>query len=212
MFVPQKCLRRRENAIKQHFAATYAPQNQHIISRQVLQVQHCFVFVNRPSASAWAWHVRCVQFRAKGAPVFRKASMIIDGVFKKANIELLDKSLDASALRQRVRASNIANVSTVGYERREVSFEKELRTAMHGAAPNLAVTDPRHIGQPGGVEQVRPKAYVPDDESLPSGANNVDIDYEMAELAKNQALFASVAQFLGGRFRSLRSAIRGRTV
>jgi flagellar basal-body rod protein FlgB len=138
--------------------------------------------------------------------------MLIDGIFKKANIGLLDQSLDASALRQRVRASNIANVATMGYQRREVSFEKELRTAMQGAAPNLAVTDSRHIGQPGNVEQVRAKVYVPRDGSLASGANNVDIDYEMAELAKNQALFTSVAQFLGGRFRGLRSAIRGRAV
>ncbi len=138
--------------------------------------------------------------------------MLIDGIFNKANIELLDKSLDASTLRQRARASNIANVSTIGYQRREVSFEKELHTAMFGVAPKLAVTDPRHIGKAGGIEQVRPKVVVPVDRSLVSGANNVDVDYEMSELAKNQVLFTSVAQFLGGRFRGLRTAIRGRAV
>jgi flagellar basal-body rod protein FlgB len=136
--------------------------------------------------------------------------MLINGIFKKANIALLDKSLDASALRQQVRARNIANVSTQGYQRREVSFEEELRVAMRGSAPALAVTDPRHIGQPGGVEKVRPAVQVVDDPSLASGANNVDIDYEMAELAKNQILFETVAQLLAGRFRGLRSAIRGR--
>lgn len=142
----------------------------------------------------------------------RNAHMLIEGIFEKANIDLLGKSLDASALRQRTRASNIANITTIGYQRREVSFETELRTAMQGAAPILAVTDPRHIGKPGGAKQVRPKVVVPDDRSLASGANNVDVDFEMTELAKNQVLFTSVAQFLGGRFRGLRAAIRGRAV
>ena len=137
--------------------------------------------------------------------------MILEGLFQKAGVPLLDKSLDASAVRQRVRASNIANVGTEGYRRREVNFEDELRRVMRGANPDLAVTDPRHIGQATGIEQVEPQVVVVDDASLTSGANNVDVDYEMSELAKNQVLFTTVAQLLGGRFRSLRSAIRGRS-
>lgn len=138
--------------------------------------------------------------------------MILDGIFRKTNINLLDKSLDASSVRQRVRASNIANVATAGYQRREVSFEKELRLAMRGAEQPIAATHPRHISQPKTIENVQPKVQVVNEASEASGVNNVNIDYEMVELAKNQVFYTTIAQLLGRNFRGLRSAIRGRSV
>jgi flagellar basal-body rod protein FlgB len=40
--------------------------------------------------------------------------------------ELLKKSLDAAALRQRVIAHNIANINTKGFKRSDVVFEEKL--------------------------------------------------------------------------------------
>lgn len=138
--------------------------------------------------------------------------MILDGIFRKTNVNLLGKSLDASSLRQRVRASNIANIASAGYERREVSFEQELHAAMRSAKTPVAVTDTRHFGHPSAVEEVQPQVHVVREASEPSGVNNIDIDYEMVELAKNQVFYTTIAQLLGRNFRGLRAAIRGRSV
>ena len=42
-------------------------------------------------------------------------------------INVLDKALDASNLRETVLTNNIANVDTPGYKRREVDFASLLR-------------------------------------------------------------------------------------
>ena len=42
-------------------------------------------------------------------------------------INVLDKALDASNLRETVITNNLANVNTPGYKRREVDFESLLR-------------------------------------------------------------------------------------
>lgn len=138
--------------------------------------------------------------------------MILDGIFRKTNIDLLDKSLDVASLRQRIRASNIANVATEGYQRREVSFEEQLRLAIRSGKPAMAVTDAGHLGQASAVDSVRPQVQVVNETSEASGLNNVDIDHEMVELAKNQIFYTTIAQLLGRNFRGLRAAIRGRSI
>jgi flagellar basal body rod protein FlgB len=46
-------------------------------------------------------------------------------------------------------------------------------------------------------------------ESTDNGANNVNIDHEMAELAKNQIRFKFASKLLGDSFRGLQKSIRG---
>jgi flagellar basal-body rod protein FlgB len=59
---------------------------------------------------------------------------------------------------------------------------------------------------------VQPAAYKPNDPTLASGVNNVDIDTEMAKLAENQLLFNYGIRFLRGTYRKLDAAIQGKGV
>lgn len=139
--------------------------------------------------------------------------MILDGLFSRTNISLLNRSLDAAALRQRVRANNIANANTIGYRRLEVRFEDKLRQARRAQDVAGAQTHARHI--PIGREQkvtLEPEIIRPGDSGDAGGVNNVDIEYEMAQLAKNYVLFQSASQFVHGTFNHLKSAIRGRSL
>ncbi len=132
-------------------------------------------------------------------------------LYKNTPLPVLEKSLDAYALRHKAISSNIANINTPGYRRKEVKFEEELRDALHKEKIRGYKTDPKHlkIGRPL-IEEVKPVAFTPDDPTTPSGENNVDIDEEMVKLVNNQIRFYYAAKLSSLSFNKLRSAIKGK--
>jgi flagellar basal-body rod protein FlgB len=139
--------------------------------------------------------------------------MLDNVLFNKTNIPTLLKSLDAGMLRSRVIGNNIANVNTPGYQRLEVSFEDELRTALNKTRLRGTKTSEGHmdIGRKD-ISKLNPKVEKPIDYSLPSGVNNVDIDNEMAKLAENQILFNFSSNMIRGAVRKINSAIQARSI
>lgn len=138
--------------------------------------------------------------------------MILERLFQKAGIGILKKGMEAASQRHETIASNIANVGTPGYQRRQVQFEEKLKESLQGKSINGRKTDPRHI--PVGrakANVVTPDINVDDNNELASGINNVDVDQEMADLAKNQIYFSANATLMARKFRGLKSAIRGRS-
>ncbi len=135
--------------------------------------------------------------------------MLREILFDKKPDILLGKMLDKAALAQRVISSNIANVATPGYERLGVSFDDELKRAVRMDAMNFKRTDPRHLPDPNWVQNIGPKVAKVED-GYWNGINNVNIDREMVELAKNQLDFNAASRLLNIKFTQLRTAIRGR--
>jgi flagellar basal-body rod protein FlgB len=139
--------------------------------------------------------------------------MLGETLFDRSSIPLLVKSLDASMLRSRTIANNIANVNTPGYQRVEVSFEDELRKALDQGKLRGMQTNSKHL--PLGkmdISGLSPKVLKPADPTLPSGVNNVDIDMEMAKLAENQIMYDFSAKFLKGKYNKLNAAIQAKDV
>jgi flagellar basal-body rod protein FlgB len=139
--------------------------------------------------------------------------MLGETVFDRSPIPVLVKSLDASMLRSRTIANNIANVNTPGYQRVEVSFEDELRKALDQGQLRGMQTNDKHL--PLGkldLSGLSPKVQKPVDPTLPSGVNNVDIDMEMAKLAENQILYNFSAKFLKGQYNKLNAAIQAKDI
>lgn len=137
--------------------------------------------------------------------------MLNNFLFEQTNLPLLHKGLDTYALRQQATAHNIANVNTHGFRRMEVKFEDELRSALElDKGIKGRMTDDQHfkIGA-GALDQVEPVAFMPDDQDLHSGVNNVDIDVEMVRLAQAQLSFDFASRMANRTFSGLRSAIRG---
>jgi flagellar basal-body rod protein FlgB len=139
--------------------------------------------------------------------------MLGETIFNMSSVPVLTKSLDASMLRQRAIANNIANVNTPGYQRVEVTFEDELRRALDKTKIRGLRTDNNHLelGKRN-ISSLQPKVEKPNDPTLPSGVNNVDIDAEMAKLAENQILYNFSAKFLSGKFKKLNAAIQTKSV
>ncbi|MCX7710680.1 MAG: flagellar basal body rod protein FlgB [Clostridia bacterium] len=123
--------------------------------------------------------------------------------------KVLEKSLDASWLRNEAISQNIANVDTPGYKRKTVNFEEYLNQALDNSSFKGRRTDPRHIPIGGGnIDGIEPK-LTEDNKSLSYrlDGNNVDIDNEMALMAKNTIQYNALIQRINGSFRKLKSAI-----
>lgn len=127
----------------------------------------------------------------------------------KPDFRLMERSLDASALRQKVIANNIANADTPFFKRSEVKFEDLLQQEMNGSSLEGKRTDPRHfyIGRPA---DVAPQVIQDSGTSINNNLNNVDMDYEMSLMAKNQLRYNVLIQQVNHELKKLRTAIQGR--
>jgi len=126
------------------------------------------------------------------------------------NTKVTAKALDASWLRNDAIAQNIANVDTPGYKRKTVKFEEFLSEALDTNTLKGNLTDPRHI--PIGSTNVDDiNINVTEDNASLStrlDGNNVDIENEMALMAKNTIQYNTLIQRLNTQFKTLRSAIK----
>lgn len=119
---------------------------------------------------------------------------------------VLERALAAAALRHKVISNNIANVNTPGFKRSDVVFEDKLTAAMSAPPSALARTHAKHMaGRPGAG--AGPSVVTDTATSLRTDGNNVDIDAEMAGIAKNTIYYDAVAQQLGRHFSNLKSVI-----
>lgn len=126
--------------------------------------------------------------------------MIQSGAFNYINV--LQKSADASWYRNSILANNIANVSTPNYKRKDVQFETYLMSSLAGGDSldsNVANVE---------LDELEPTTYV--DESNLSyrlDGNNVDINTESSELAKNQLRYYTLIDSMTQEFGRIKTAL-----
>ncbi len=110
----------------------------------------------------------------------------------------LEKALDAASLRQQVIANNMAHVNDPNYRGQQVAFEDNMRDALqkwfHSDDP-----DEQAEGESEAV------SLEPTVEASPN--SKVDMNQEMANMAKNQILYNALTQKISGYFGSLKYVI-----
>lgn len=125
-------------------------------------------------------------------------------------VDYLSRGMAAANLRHEVISDNIANVNTPAFKRSSVVFEdllaKELNLDSDGNKLQMVRTHDRHLPM---AEFRRAQAVIErDDHTLMRvDHNNVDIDVEMADMAKNQLYYNSLVSQLGGHFTNLKNVI-----
>ena len=117
------------------------------------------------------------------------------------NMELMTKSLDWAARRQKILAHNIANADTPGYKRKDLSFPTQLRAQLQ-----MVRTDPRHLPN----RTASGFGSFEDWGAVRVDNNNVDLEAEMVRTAENGLYYQGVAHQLSNNIRRLRTAIGGR--
>ncbi len=130
------------------------------------------------------------------------------------------KALVVRAERQRVIASNIANVDTPGYAGRDVNF----KDAMASALGNDTSLTPSSVdgGQPDGTTHPRhiPLQAISSDlngnkldytyQTQPAmDGNSVDMDHERANFVDNSVRYEAALRFINGQSKTILSAIQG---
>lgn len=131
-------------------------------------------------------------------------------ILNSGHFRLLERTLDAAALRQKVTANNIANVDTPFYKRADVQFEELLQSEMNAKSIVGKRTHPKHIPIGAAATPMEPKIVEDRSSAMNNNQNNVDIDSEMSLLAKNQIRYNVVTSQVNHDIRNLRLAIEGR--
>ncbi|WP_428024123.1 flagellar basal body rod protein FlgB [Arcobacter sp.] len=113
---------------------------------------------------------------------------------KASNVsETLFNHLNYRAERQKVISSNIANINTPDYKTKELSFESQLKEKNRQKDLELTTTNQRHIKEKVDNSN-RPKMEVYEVENLQeqNDGNNVNLDTQMSEMAKNNTIFQAL--------------------
>lgn len=118
----------------------------------------------------------------------------------------LENSIQYASAKNNVISNNISNADTPNYKAEKVSFKSALENEM--TELQAKTTNERHLNF--GGDESSPYRVVKDTPTTYNhNGNNVDIDKEMSDLAKNQIYYNSLIDRMNGKFSSLQSVIRG---
>ena len=126
--------------------------------------------------------------------------MIVSDAYNYINV--LQQAADASWLRNSIISNNIANVDTPNYKRKDVQFETYLIEQLAGGDTMDSYVDDMDLST------LEATIYTDNvNLSYRSDGNNVDIDTENAEFAKNQIKYNVMTDAISQEFSRLKTAI-----
>jgi flagellar basal-body rod protein FlgB len=105
----------------------------------------------------------------------------------------LEHYMDLLAARQKLVASNIANIDTPGYRTRDIDFQFEFVSQLASLEAGASQTPPQVI-EPGGL-------------TVKNDGNNVSLDREARMLSENAMRFNLASNLLKAEIRLVRRAI-----
>ncbi len=135
---------------------------------------------------------------------------MLDNLF--GNVNLLQKGLDAAWLRNEVITNNIANVDTPDFKSASVEFETEMKRALEAQDNGFSAKTTRaehYDFATDSAEDVTPTVMENTSTNYRSDGNNVDIDYENTQLAKNTLMYDTLVQQISGEFTKIKTVING---
>jgi flagellar basal-body rod protein FlgB len=126
----------------------------------------------------------------------------------------LEKSLDNYTKRAELLANNIANVNTPKYKRKDIQFENFLDKALNDDGRSIVGkrTDEKHfnIGFDSQLEMLSGEEFEEKATIMRNDGNNVDIEKEKVEQAKNNIRYQFASNRISQNFNILKSVIKTR--
>ena len=125
------------------------------------------------------------------------------------SVDLLQKGLQASWVRNSVIRNNIANVETPGFKSSEVVFESLMAQAFDDAGFEGRKTRDKHIdiGNATDISSISPRIAQTYNTSMRMDGNNVDIEAENANLAQNSIQYNTLMLKLNSELNRIRLAV-----
>jgi flagellar basal-body rod protein FlgB len=125
-------------------------------------------------------------------------------------VGVLSRALDYRVRNQRIISTNVANIDTPGFRPKQLKFDEELRRAVDNETVPLDRTNGKHL--PGldefSVDEAHSFDLLPEGTSG-MGDHSLDIDKEMAKMARNNLLYEATVKMLSKKFDLLKTAIEG---
>ncbi len=121
-------------------------------------------------------------------------------------INLIEQGLNGAVERQKLLANNISNVNTPNYKRKDIDFKNVLRNNLQpDRTLKLQTTDKGHMS----TKVQRNNFRIPQgtNSNYKNDGNNIDIDTEMAYMAKNNLYYNTLTQRLTDKFHLLKNVI-----
>lgn len=118
-------------------------------------------------------------------------------------VDFLQSALKGSWRKNTAIASNIANYNTPGYKRRTVDFESALREQIN--LRTMRTTHEKHFKT---VKNFGPVEFTEYGTRYRVDGNNVDINIENVELAKNAVYFQALVDEVNSQFQRIKNAMR----
>lgn len=115
---------------------------------------------------------------------------------------VMEKALDYSMTRQEIIVDNVANATTPGFKRRDVSFADTLKASQEKAL-GLKTSKAGHLE--GMASRASKKSR--NDGLVRVDGNSVDLEIENAEMAANAFYYQTVSKTLGSHFNMLERII-----
>lgn len=121
--------------------------------------------------------------------------------------------IHADALRIRSQraellASNLANADTPNFKARDIDFQSALKMASTGQSGHINTTHDKHFPTSVGGTFSPAMLYRTSMQDSLDG-NTVDEQIEQSQFMQNAVQYQASLDFLGGKFRSLLTAIKG---
>lgn len=136
---------------------------------------------------------------------------MINEVVGSATINILAQGLHAANTRHQVISNNIANVNTPDFKKSEVTFENLLAKQLDPGSGSLDVvrTNDKHLPVVSLNGGIAPQIKEVGTTTMRTDGNNVDVDIEMADLAKNNIYYNAMVRQISDYMSSLKSVIAG---
>lgn len=124
------------------------------------------------------------------------------------HVNLTAKVLDFQLQRQNIVSANLANINTPGYKARTLEFEEDLQAALGlSEAGAVARTHPNHFPLAFSADQTEAEVVRSLTPRVVQGVDNVDLDKEMAAMAKNSMLYNTLAMIMQKNFSGMKQLI-----
>jgi flagellar basal-body rod protein FlgB len=117
--------------------------------------------------------------------------------------------LDASDVRAKTIANNMANINTKNYKRFNVVFEENLKNGNSSSELELKTTNPRHFTSD---DSNTDNGYISverdNSTSMRSDGNNVDLDIEKVNQAANTLKYNALITEINNQYNNIKTVLK----
>lgn len=120
-----------------------------------------------------------------------------------------EPALHLQSRRAQILAANVANADTPKYKAKDIDFKATMEQVANNPSGNgpLQATSARHIQPPGFTDGFEVLYRQPRQPSI--DGNTVEPETESAAFMENSMRYMASLRFLGGKFNTLSTAIKG---